>query len=470
MRADSIASASSLDRTIEVVVLWGERSVLHAAHLSSSNGFCVGEHADFAMSEASLGMARWPVVRSDAGESWVVVPHDASCQVVRADQPLSDESLSAYGLSRRSAELAGAREIRVEGGMAMRIEHRGFSFVVRELAAERIAMPGLLASTDEDARRRTLGSIAAQALLLFGMYFLVPPSIVRSVDVVNTQSRLVRYAIEENMRPPEPMPAQASDDGKPGKAHEGEPGHVGKPNPTRDCKSCGARAKPTAAPAISREQQKAMAMNAGIAGILRSLSGDVSDVDSPYSAANALDGNDAEQLLALFGPNAGEARGLFGGLGPIGSGRGGGGDGKGTLGLDRIGTLGGRDGHGEYGGASVAGLAGRQTRVPRIRSPEAAITGSLSKETVRRTIGLHIPEVRHCYTQALTSRPELQGRVVVQFVISPSGAVTKAVVKESSLDDPKTAQCIADVVNRIDFPAPQGGLVIVSYPFVLSQV
>jgi hypothetical protein len=448
-------------------VSWGDGNVLHAEHLDHAQEFCLGEAADFALGEEALGEPRWTLVRRDGEQTWVVVPHGASCEVQRSGADVSAEQLAAHGLSRTSRELAGAHEVRIEADVALRIRHGALSFVVRDLPAERIAMPGVIASLDKDTQKWTLASLGGQALLLLALQFFVPPSVVRSVDVVNTRSRLVQYAIEANA-PPAPPPVASTDDGKRGKAAEGDVGKIGRPRPDRDCKTCGARAKPST-PARSRDELKEAAMREGIVGILQSVAAGVTNADSRYTASSVVSGSDAENMLALFGPNVGEARGVFGGLGAVGSGHGGGGDGKGTIGVGRLGTVGGSDGDGRY--ASAAGrLAGRGSRVPRISSPTAEITGSLSKETVRRTIGLHVAEVRHCYTQALTSRPELQGRVVVQFVISPSGAVSRAVVKDSSLGDPRTAQCIADVVGRIDFPAPQGGLVVVSYPFVLSQV
>jgi outer membrane biosynthesis protein TonB len=108
--------------------------------------------------------------------------------------------------------------------------------------------------------------------------------------------------------------------------------------------------------------------------------------------------------------------------------------------------------------------------VPRVRSGSSVdIAGSLSKEVIRRTIGRHVNEVRFCYEQRLNARPDLQGRVSVKFIIGPSGVVRAAVVAESDLADATTEQCIASAVQRWTFPAPNGGLVVVNYPFVLSQ-
>jgi TonB family protein len=98
------------------------------------------------------------------------------------------------------------------------------------------------------------------------------------------------------------------------------------------------------------------------------------------------------------------------------------------------------------------------------------VLGSLSKETIRRIIGRHVAEVRNCYQQQLQAHPDLQGRVAIKFIISPTGAVQTAQVTESDLGSPAVGQCIAQAVQRWGFPAPEGGgLVVVTYPFVLSQ-
>jgi TonB family protein len=107
--------------------------------------------------------------------------------------------------------------------------------------------------------------------------------------------------------------------------------------------------------------------------------------------------------------------------------------------------------------------------VPRIRTGNADVRGSLSKEVIRRVIQRHINEVRFCYEQQLNQRPDLAGRVVVQFVISPTGAVQMAAVSQSDMGSPPVETCIAGAVQRWSFPAPEGGgIVVVNYPFVLQ--
>ncbi len=77
--------------------------------------------------------------------------------------------------------------------------------------------------------------------------------------------------------------------------------------------------------------------------------------------------------------------------------------------------------------------------------------------------------MKFCYEKELTTHPDLYGRVIVQFTIAGSGAVVASVVQSSTMNNPTVEQCIAGAVRRWEFPKPQGGgIVIVSYPFVLK--
>lgn len=108
--------------------------------------------------------------------------------------------------------------------------------------------------------------------------------------------------------------------------------------------------------------------------------------------------------------------------------------------------------------ASPAGAAG-----------EATALGSLDKEVIRRVIQQHIGEVKRCYEAELEKNPNLAGRMMVRFTIDTSGKVTESAVQESSLNNAAAEGCIRDAVRTWIFPKPQGGKVVVSYPFVLAS-
>ena len=108
--------------------------------------------------------------------------------------------------------------------------------------------------------------------------------------------------------------------------------------------------------------------------------------------------------------------------------------------------------------------------MPGIATVKCGLNAScLDKEIVRRVVRQHRNEVRHCYEVGLIAKPALEGRVVTQFTIATTGRVLGSAVTESSVRDRDVEQCIAQAVRRWEFPKPQGGgIVIVSYPFVLK--
>ncbi|MEZ4248408.1 MAG: AgmX/PglI C-terminal domain-containing protein [Polyangiales bacterium] len=97
--------------------------------------------------------------------------------------------------------------------------------------------------------------------------------------------------------------------------------------------------------------------------------------------------------------------------------------------------------------------------------------GALSKRVIRVAIREGVPHVRACYQSRLAMLPDLEGRLEIRFLITPSGEVGPVATIESpgSLDL-AVEVCVARVVKSLRFPPPNGGgVVLVTYPFVLAQ-
>jgi Ca-activated chloride channel homolog len=148
----------------------------------------------------------------------------------------------------------------------------------------------------------------------------------------------------------------------------------------------------------------------------------------------------------------GDSRG-YGGLGLSGTGRGGGGTAYG-IGLGSISTCG-------YGRGTAA--------APRAVSAAAVVTGSLSREVIRKVIQRHMKAVRACYEAALQANPALAGRMVVKLVIEGPGRVRSAIVAETTLNDAAVEACVVKVFAALVFPRiPGGGEATVNYPVELQ--
>jgi TonB family protein len=199
------------------------------------------------------------------------------------------------------------------------------------------------------------------------------------------------------------------------------------------------------------------ARTAGALGVMRP-----SGTASIFGRDSAI-GRDADSALgSLIGNQIGEAYGV-GGFGLVGR-QGGGSTSEGTVGLGNLGTIGVAPGHRWYAGARQRG-----SQQPDVVGGQVKTTGGLDRDVIGRTIRSHLKEVKFCYEQELMRRPSLHGRVTVKFAISPTGSVSSSAVDASTVNDARVERCIAQAVQRWEFPKPAGGgVVIVSYPFVLA--
>jgi periplasmic protein TonB len=68
------------------------------------------------------------------------------------------------------------------------------------------------------------------------------------------------------------------------------------------------------------------------------------------------------------------------------------------------------------------------------------------------------------YTRALRDRPELQGKVVLEFTIAPSGEVTACRVVSSELNDPELERKIVARVKLIRFEARDVATLVATKP------
>jgi TonB family protein len=436
----------STDAAVEVVILWGELSTLHVSHLSPPRDFSVGEAAaaDFLIGSEILGTERLPIVVVQGSSVAVAVP--------------GTEQLMPLPLH-----------------AATRFEYRGFTFVVKHTTAARRVGAGQSRTLAQHTW--TLASMVAHLTLLLLFQLLPPHSSALSIDLINADSRLISYLDQPpatlNTDKPKWLEEDADADGGSGKSHQGDDGQLGKPEqPSQKRKYAIKGPAQSSDPHMARDVAKQAAESAGIIGVMRQNVGAWSSPNSTFGrdTASARDLSDA--IGALMGDQIGASFG-FNGLGMRGHGRGGGGTGEGSVGVGDLGTLGHGRGRGEGDGIGQGAgqMHGRVSRVPRIRSEAADIHGALAKEVIRRVIGRHISEVRFCYQAQLNAHPDLQGRVTVKFVIAPTGAVQAAASEKSDLGNAKVEQCIAQAVRRWSFPAPEGGgIVVVSYPFLLSQV
>ncbi len=466
------------ERAIEVSVLWGDRSVLNVDYLTPARDYYVGEpdgeEVDFIIGRDGIGVDRMPVCLAQGDGVIAIIPDGAKGEATVGDQTRSFDLMRGQGELQPSSAMPGASQLVVPEGGAVRVKHKDFTFIVKDVkAGKKVAGH---AKIDVRPMIFVAGAALFASLVLTMFYFQPPRPRGLSSDLLATDSRLIQFLMEpEELDEPEPEWLNGADSsgGGTGKAHEGEQGQMGDEKSDKNRNKYGIKGpQDNPDPQMAREQAEDEARTAGIIGTLQAMQGSFNAPTSPYGADFAL-GNDAMSALgAMTGDDIGQNFG-FGGLGLRGTGRGGGGTGQGTIGMGNFGTIGrggGRgDGEGGYG-RGAGGFRGRAAGVPQVRTGDAEVRGSLSKEVIRRVVRRHINEVKFCYEQQLNARPDLQGRVVTKFVISPTGSVQSAMVGETSLRNEAVESCIVRAVRRWTFPAPDGGgVVVVNYPFVLNS-
>ncbi len=122
----------------------------------------------------------------------------------------------------------------------------------------------------------------------------------------------------------------------------------------------------------------------------------------------------------------------------------------------------------EYGtGAMPSKAADRSGASVKVRVGTPTITGSLTAQAVRRVISMHMAEIRMCHEAH--AAPGIAGKVVIKFVITPTGAVQMATVASSTLGDSEVESCVTEAMKGWSFPAPDnGGIVIGTIPIVFE--
>lgn len=167
--------------------------------------------------------------------------------------------------------------------------------------------------------------------------------------------------------------------------------------------------------------------------------------------------------------------GGFGGAGGFGGG-GGGFGGGGAFGLGGMGGMGGGL-PGGIGGAdarrsgrmALASLKGRdRKRASRVKLGSGSMGQFCKKADVQRKVRGRAAAIRACYEMQLQMKPDLNGKVTVQWIIDLTGRVKGVKSVGNTTGNAKLGQCIAKIIGKIHFQKPNGGMCIIRWPFVFT--
>jgi uncharacterized membrane protein YgcG len=196
--------------------------------------------------------------------------------------------------------------------------------------------------------------------------------------------------------------------------------------------------------------------------------------DGQYDLANEGD-SDFSYMGSSGGTGDYGGGGGFGGAGGFGGG-GGGFGGGGAFGLGGMGGMGGGL-PGGIGGAdakrsgrmALASLKGRdRKRASKVKLGSGSMGQFCKKSDVQRKVKGRAAAIRACYEMQLQMKPDLAGKVTIQWIIDLTGRVKGAKTVQNSTGNSKLGKCIERILGKIHFQKPNGGMCIIRWPFVFT--
>ncbi len=126
-----------------------------------------------------------------------------------------------------------------------------------------------------------------------------------------------------------------------------------------------------------------------------------------------------------------------------------------------------------WAGAKKSGQSAPEDSVARDPVTHEASTNGKGPETrtmdvIRARVVAHRAAARKCYEDARKGDKDLQGDVVVHFVLDPGGKVKSAELNQerSTLKAPAVTSCVIAVIQGIDFPPSSRAMeTSANYPF-----
>jgi len=267
---------------------------------------------------------------------------------------------------------------------------------------------------DQDANRR-FKRLALTGLAIFLVFAIAVPWIPRpevELAAPEVPERLARLMIQERPKPPPPPP-------KP--VEQVQPKEEPKPVPKEQ----------RVEQARKKAEKQLSSVRDELADLRREFATAMPETRNlSAGAANAAARSDRSLIASKAG--AGSA-----GVASVDSSRGFGG-GAGELGTHTAGTV----------DSSVAAISGADQA-----GPTAGAGNRRSQESFEEEFDRNKGALYALYTRALRKRPELQGKLVLDITIAPSGEVTACRVVSSELDDEELVRKIVTRVKAIRFAA-----------------
>ncbi len=264
---------------------------------------------------------------------------------------------------------------------------------------------------------------------------------------------LIEIALEDQIPQPEEKP-EGQDEEKTAKKAGGEEGKFGDPDKEKQSKVPKMEGKLT---------DKIDVKNLGIAKVLggvqaqqgalgQIMAGDTGALNSKMAVA--MNGDGSELVIG-----AGS-----GGMGFRGTGSGGGGDGLGRIhGLGNIDT-----GAGTGRNANI-GIGRKSTKkVAKLNIAQGSSTGGCDKGDISKNVRARAASLRACYETQLMNKPDLAGKLTLQWTITGDGSVNGQKTVDDSLKNNAVSDCVLRAISHVKFAKPEAGICVIQWPFVFN--
>lgn len=280
----------------------------------------------------------------------------------------------------------------------------------------------------------------------------------RKPDIEEIPDRFVKMVTQQVPKKEEPKKEVAPEEKADDKAEEKAEKKKAAPAPKEEKK---AKHEPTEEEKARAEAERRarLAEKVQSTGLLKLLG---AKADGPGSLADVLGKGDVDR----------DQEKAFQGIGGVGVASGNdaalrgiktGGNGSG-----KVASVGGLRGGAGIGEGST-GVGSAEKRVSGVVKSEApAVDGDLDPSIVSKEVRSRLGAIKACYERALKRSPTLSGKVVIHWTITAAGTVSGVDVENDTMGDSEVASCIKSLIARWRFPAPSGGSVEVSFPFVFQ--
>lgn len=106
---------------------------------------------------------------------------------------------------------------------------------------------------------------------------------------------------------------------------------------------------------------------------------------------------------------------------------------------------------------------------PSVRIGPTTVSGRLPPAVIQKVVRDAYDRLRKCYETGLAKDANLEGKLVVRFVINREGKVGEVTVAQgTTMPDKAAIECMVKEYKSLTFPPPEGGIVTVVYPIMFS--